>query len=69
MLLASHVKIRKNRAPLMNIPLPIQLATSLNVPDTPVPVNYETQVICNTQDQPQVRQNLQDVSDVKQISE
>jgi len=56
-------------APLVNIPPQIQPAAPLTILGTPVPANYEAQIIRHALDKPNVRQNAPDLCDVRQISE
>ena len=64
----SGVKIPKKGAPLVNIPLPIQPAAGIKISGTPALSNYEAQIIRHELDQPNVRQNVPDISDIRQIS-
>jgi len=56
-------------APLVNNPPQIQLAAPLGILGTPVPANYEAQIIRHAPDQPNVRQNASDLCAVRQISD
>jgi len=55
-------------APLVNNPSQIPRATPLTILRTPVPANYEAQIIHYVLDQPNVRQNTAVLCDVRQIS-
>ena len=61
--------MHKMDAPLVNNPQQIQPAAPLTILGTLAPANYEAQVIRHALDQPNVRQNLPELCDVRQISE
>ena len=55
--------------PLVNNPLQIPPAAPLNILGTPAPANYEAQIFYYVLAQPNVRQNVPDLCDVRQLSE
>jgi len=61
--------MHKMGAPLVNNPPEMRPAAPLTILGTPVPANYEAQIIRHALDQPNARQNAPDLSDVRQISE
>jgi len=60
--------MHKMRAPLVNNPPQIPPAAPLTILGTPAPANYESQIIRHELDQPNLRRNAPDLSDVRQIS-
>jgi len=61
--------MHKMGAPLVNNTPQMQPVAPLTILGTPAPANYEAQIICHALDLPNVRQNVPDLCDVRQIRE
>jgi len=60
--------MQKMGAPLVNNPPQIQPAAPLTLLGTPAPATYEAQISRHALDEPNVRQPVPDLCDVRQIT-